>query len=208
MLADVTDFCRLFLLCHPELDDAHRTRAVGRGPADLSRRGRAQVLQWMEFFKPIELDAVWSGAQPQCQDPARGLAQAKGLEPAVDPRLEDQELGSWQGKVWDDVFASDPETVRDFFGHFGEIRPPQGEALGEAVERFLAWWGEQRPQQVGKTVALVLSGTLVSGLVAALMGMRLSRGVAFNLPPGGIGVLDVFDNGARIATWNPLAFAG
>jgi len=35
--------------------------------------------------------------------------------------------------------------------------------------------------------------------------MRLSRSVSLNLPHGGLGVLDCFGNGARIATWNPTA---
>ena len=50
-----TDFCRLFLFRHPELDPAHAERAVGAGPADLSRRGRAQILHWLELLKPVDV---------------------------------------------------------------------------------------------------------------------------------------------------------
>jgi hypothetical protein len=32
--------------------------------------------------------------------------------------------------------------------------------------------------------------------------MRLSRCLSLNLPFGGVGVLDVFQNGVRIAGWN------
>ena len=42
-------------------------------------------------------------------------------------------------------------------------------------------------------------------LGAAMLGMRLSRCVSLNLPHGGLGVLDVFQNGVRIGSWNPDA---
>ena len=46
---------------------------------------------------------------------------------------------------------------------------------------------------------------LLTGFTAAMLGMRLSRCVSLNLPHGGLGVLDVFQNGVRIASWNPDA---
>ena len=54
-------------------------------------------------------------------------------------------------------------------------------------------------------MVIVSSGAMVTGFAAAMLGMRLSRAVCLNLPHGGFGVLDVFANGARIATWNPTA---
>ena len=49
VLPEPTDFCRLWLFRHPELDPAHAQCAVGDGPADLTRRGRAQVLRCAEL---------------------------------------------------------------------------------------------------------------------------------------------------------------
>src|SRR5687767_717426 len=63
VLPDPTDFCRLWLLRHPELDAEHAQRAIGDGPADLSRRGRAQVLRWLELLKPVTVGEVWASPQ-------------------------------------------------------------------------------------------------------------------------------------------------
>jgi hypothetical protein len=35
--------------------------------------------------------------------------------------------------------------------------------------------------------------------------MRLARCVSLNLPHGGLGVLDVYQNGVRVGCWNPAA---
>lgn len=205
VLAEPTDFCRLWLFRHPELDAAHSERAIGAGPADLSRRGRSQVLRWLEICKPLELAEVHASPQPQCQGPARALAEAHQREVLVDTRLRDQEMGRWQGRTWTEVMREEDGAVRTFFSEFGEAKAPGGESLGDSVERMLGWWTERRPAVLGKQLAVVISGSLLSGFAAAMLGMRLSRCVSLQLPHGGLGVLDVYQNAVRIACWNPGA---
>lgn len=208
VLPDPTDFCRLWLFRHPELDAAHAERAVGDGPADLSRRGRAQVLRWLELLKPVALAAVWASPQPQCHGPARALAEAQQQEANAEPRLRDQHMGRWQGRVWRDVMREEDGAVRTFFAEFGEAKAPGGESLGDAIERMLSWWTEVMPKVAGKSIAVVLPGSLLSGFAAAMLGMRLSRCLSLNLPHGGLGILDVFQNGVRIGAWHPDALLG
>jgi broad specificity phosphatase PhoE len=202
VLPEPTDFCRLWLLRHPELDAEHVQRAIGDGPGDLSRRGRAQVLRWLELCKPLPIETVWSSPQPQCHGPARALAEARQKEPLVDARLRDQALGRWQGRAWSEVMREEDGAVRTFFAEFGEAKAPFGESLGDAVERMLTWWQEQMQPALGRQWVVVLPGTLLSGFAAAMLGMRLARSVTLALPPGGVGALDVFQNGSRVACWN------
>jgi broad specificity phosphatase PhoE len=202
VLPEPTDFCRLWLLRHPELDADAAQRAIGDGPAELGRRGRAQVLRWLELLKPLRVDAVWTGPQPQCHGPARALAEVRQQEARVDERLRDQNLGRWQGRTWGDVMRDEDGAVRTFFAEFGEAKAPGGESLGDAVERLLGWWTSVAPQGAGKGYAVVLPGSLLSGFAAAMLGMRLARGVSLGLPAAGIGALDVFENGVRVAAWN------
>src|SRR5690606_16376925 len=145
---------------------------------------------------------VWSGPQPQCAGPARAIAEAHQLEVLTDARLRDQEMGKWQGRSWKDVMRDEDGAVRTFFAEFGESSPPGGESLGEAVERMLRWWTEVMPDAAGKSLVAVLPGSLLTGFAAAVLGMRLSRCLSLNLPFGGVGVFDVFQNGVRVAAWN------
>ena len=201
MLHDASEFCRLILLRHPELDVSHA--AVGAGAASLSRRGRTGVLGWLEALKPVAIHGVYSSDQPQCREAAAAVATHKGLDLVTETRLRDQDMGEWQGRPWDDLLAEDTSAVQNFFANYGEAKPPGGESLGGAVERVLNWWAELSPTSAGKTLLLVLPGSLISGFASALLGMRLSRSMSFNLPHGSLGVLDVFANGTRVHTWNP-----
>ena len=207
VLDEPDDFCRLWLLRHPELESGHSELAVGAGPADLSRRGRAQLLRWLEIFQDREVALVACGPQPQSGDAARGLAEHMQLEVQVDARLRDQEMGQWQGRSWADIMRDQEGAVRTFFSEFGEAAPPGGETLGQAVERMLQWWTEVMPKVLGKEVVVVGPGSLLTGFAAAMLGMRLSRCLSLNLPYGGVAALDAFQNGVRIATWNADALA-
>jgi broad specificity phosphatase PhoE len=207
VLADPTDFCRLWLFRHPELDVPHSEVVVGAGPADLGRRGRAQVLRMLELCKNVKVAEVHSSPQPQCLGPARAIAEAQELEARADERLRDQEMGRWQGRRWSEIARDEDAAVRTFFSEFGEAKAPGGESLGDAVERMLAWWVEWMPKVLGKSLAVVVPGVLLSGFAAAMLGMRLARSISLNLPPGGLGVLDMFQNGARVMAWNPDAMA-
>jgi broad specificity phosphatase PhoE len=202
VLTEPSDFCRLWLFRHPELDPSHQSRAVGSGDAPLGRRGRTQVLQWLAWLEGTPLSEVHCSPQPQCAEPARALAQPQKLEPRVDPRLRDQEMGRWQGREWSELVQEEGAAVRDFFAEFGDAGAPGGESLGSAVERALGWWTETAPRLLGRSIAVVLPGSVLSGFAAALLGMRLSRCVSLQLPHGGLGVLDAFANGVRIALWN------
>jgi alpha-ribazole phosphatase len=202
VLAPLGDGCRLYLLRHPELTPEAEGVAIGGGSADIGHRGRATIVDWMQRFERLALDDVWSSTQQQCRDAAAALALGKGLDPKEDERLCDQQLGRWEGKTWDEIARSEPDRVRDFFQEFGEVTAPDGESLGQAVERFLEWWQERRQESLHKHLAVVVSGAMLTGFAAAMLGMRLSRAVALQVPHGGLGVLDVFDNGARIACWN------
>jgi broad specificity phosphatase PhoE len=117
-------------------------------------------------------------------------------------------MGRWQGRAWNDVMREEEGAVRTFFAEFGEAKAPGGESLGDAVERMLLWWTERMPKVLGKSIVAVLPGGLLSGFAAAMLGMRLARSVTLGLPAGGVGALDVFQNGSRVATWNLDALRG
>ncbi len=205
VLAAVEDFCRLVLLRHPELAPSHKDLVVGGGAAPLSRRGLARATRWASDLTGLGFAAVHSADVSQCSDAAKVLAQAHQVEVRADARLRDQHMGRWQGRTWNEVASEQPDAVRDFFTQFGDFAAPAGESLGVAVERVLAWWQEIAPQALGQTIAVVMAGNLISGFTTAMLGMRLSRAVSLNLPHGGLGILDIYANGARLVAWHPDA---
>src|SRR5690606_22003097 len=131
--APVADFCRLILLRHPELDPKYANLAVGRGDAAIGRRGQEQLRGWLVKFAALRIDRVYAGTQPQCVDPARALAAHAQVDLEQDPRLDDQDMGRWQGRPWSEVVQQEGEAVREFFAQLGDVPAPGGESLGGAI---------------------------------------------------------------------------
>lgn len=202
MLPEVTDYCRLILIRHPQLHESVANVAVGAGHAELSRRGKQRAIEWIELLKETEIDVVLASDQPQSSQPAAAFARDRGLEVGQDERLRDQDMGRWQGRDWEEVLAEDPVEVKQFFEHFGETVPPEGESLVQAVDRILGWWKEVADSAAGKTFAVVTAGSVIAGFAGAMLGMRLSRCMSLSLPHGGVGVIDVFANGVRLSAWS------
>ncbi len=70
---------------------------------------------------------------------------------------------------------------------------------------MLSWWREIAPEQQGQSLMLVGSGQVLQGLAARLVGLPLARAPALSLPDGAFGILDVYDDGAVVRAWHPLA---
>jgi broad specificity phosphatase PhoE len=207
MLGDVGEFARLVLLRHPELDATALAQALGQQPAELSRRGRASVLQLLRDLAAIPIDGVVSSDRPQAAVVAASLAQDKGLAATQDPRLRDQSLGDWEGKAWEDLQQSDPALLKDFFGDFGLIAPPGGESLAQAVERMLEWWNEIADEAIGKTLLVVANTPILTAFAASLIGLSVRRSLALTMPPSAFGILDAYRDGAALRTWHPHALS-
>jgi len=204
MLSEPTQCARLVLVRHPGLAERYRSVALGRGEAELSRRGRQYTLTLMRSLTGVQVDRVFSPPVKHCQEVAEAFVRDRGLEVETDERLHDQALGEWEGHGWDDLGRRDEALVRDFFRDYGLVAPPSGETLADAVDRMLVWWNELVPSVDGKTVLLVAAAPILSGFTARLLGLSIRRAPALSLPAGAFGILDVYGDGAVIRTWHPL----
>ncbi len=207
MLDDPKDHSRLVLIRHPLLADPYCRQALGQAEAELARRGRSQWLKVMQSLDGIAIDRVFAAPVAQTSEPAQALAGDRELEWEKDPRLLDQDLGDWEGRLWEEIRAEDPEALRSFFLSFGTAAAPGGESLSEALDRIREWWEDLREEVFEKTVAVVAGGHLLQGFAAFLLGLGLNRAPALAMPPGAIGILDVYQDGAVCRTWHPLCLS-
>jgi len=85
-----------------------------------------------------------------------------------DARLRERNFGQWEGRTWDEVFASDPEHFHDLVMKPETYRPPGGETTRQMQLRMLEWF-EQLPP-LATIVAISHSGPCAS-LAGGLLGL-------------------------------------
>ena len=128
VLPAVEDFCRLVLLRHPEVAPSHKDLVLGAGEAPLSRRGQERAVRWTKDLTGVAIDAIYCADVSQCSAAASVLARACQQDAQPDARLRDQNMGTWQGRTWNEVATEQPDAVREFFVQFGDFADPTARA--------------------------------------------------------------------------------
>ena len=97
------------------------------------------------------------------------LAEACGGRVPViaDARLRERHYGQWQGRSWDEAYASDPDNFIGLIEAPDTYRPPGGETTSEMQQRIVQWYEQCLPRHrsTGPTIAISHSGP-----IAALVG--------------------------------------
>lgn len=102
-------------------------------PADLSD---AAALARLDAYLP-------QGAVLVSSDLIRAVATADALASGRhrlphDPALRELHFGDWDGRMWNDVAATDPDLSRAYWEDPGDHCPPNGESWNTAAARITA----------------------------------------------------------------------
>ena len=119
-------------------------------PADLSD---AATIDWLNAYLPDDAVIVAS-------DLVRASATADAISPGRE-RLADRHglreihFGDWEGLVWRDIDARDPETARRYWTEPGTVAAPGGESWNTAATRVEAEVAELSDAYAGRDIVVV-----------------------------------------------------
>ncbi|WP_033400185.1 histidine phosphatase family protein [Actinokineospora enzanensis] len=108
------------------------------------------------------VDRALRGPMLRCAQTAAAL----GLAADPDERLRDNDYGRWRGRTLDEVATAEPDAVTRWLTDPGSA-PHGGESVVELVER-VGRWLDERPADVGHTVAVTAPAVVKAALVHAL----------------------------------------
>jgi broad specificity phosphatase PhoE len=132
-------------------------------PADLSD---SAALARLEAFLP-------RGAVLISSDLSRAVATADAIGAGRrrlphDPDLRELHFGDWDGCLWSEVEARDPDLARAYWTTPGDAAPPGGESWNSAARRIGAGVARLRDAQAGGDVIIVAHfGTILTQVQAA-----------------------------------------
>ncbi len=160
---------RLILVRHGQTDWNAEQRGQGRADIPLNAVGRVQAAAAGRALASLRPDLVWSSSSSRAHDTALAI----GLPVTTDARLQEIDLGSYEGKLLSEWEADAPdEYARNLAGH--DVRRGGGELNREVGERAY-------PALVEALEATPADGLLVvvshGGTIRALLRILL------DLPP-------------------------
>jgi broad specificity phosphatase PhoE len=108
-------------------------------------------------------DTVLSSPALRC----RQTAHAAGLQPELESALAECDFGTWEGRSFAEVAASEPSLI-DGWLRDPDVAPHGGESLSRFAERVGRWLGAILRGDAGTTVAFTHAGVIKTAIVRAL----------------------------------------
>jgi broad specificity phosphatase PhoE len=181
----------ILLARHGETDDnVPPLRFQGQRDTPLNDNGRAQARELAERVAALDppIASLWSSDLSRARETAEIVGARIGLEPRLDARLREGWRGEWEGFLFDEIAASDPERYAAWRSPDAEVgfQFPGGETLAQQQARVLAACRDAesrlRPPATasGSPAGDVASALLVchGGSIRTMLCRRDPRGLA------------------------------
>jgi probable phosphoglycerate mutase len=156
-------------LVHPgSTDYDSQGRIQGNLELPLSPAGEAEVAAASEELRGHGLSLIYSANAQPALETADRIAQALGIKSKRLDKLENVNMGLWQGMQWDEVRFKHPSCFQQWEDLTENVCPPEGETLGEAQDRLSEVLEKILKKHTSGVVGLVLPRPL-SDLVVPLL---------------------------------------
>jgi broad specificity phosphatase PhoE len=143
-------------------------RIKGTLDIPLSSAGQGQAGQLISDLHAIKIDHVYVSPCRSAQQTAELLAADHKLKLKTLDELQNLDHGLWHGKLIDEVRVGQPKVFRQLQDHPETVCPPQGEPVGEALERVRAIISRLLRKHKTATVAVVVPEPLATFVRVAL----------------------------------------
>jgi probable phosphoglycerate mutase len=191
---------RIVLVRHCSTDAVGAYHA-GRAPGvHLNSNGRLELQRLVDAFRAVPLAAVVSSPLERTRETADPIAASHGLQPAIDDRLVEFDVGDWTGRTFASLEGD--ALWRRFNAARSITRAPGGELMLDvqrrAVDAVLAWH-----QTIGSgNVAVVSHGDVIRAVLQYFLGVPLDFVHRLEAGAARISIVEVADDGARVLQVN------
>jgi len=128
----------ILLARHGETTSNRERRFQGQLDVPLNDTGREQARALAASLRGEPIAALYASPLVRACETAEIVGAAIGLEPRLDDRFKEVDVGAWQTRLKDDIAREDPEVWAAFGAAGEDFRFPGGESLREQQERVIA----------------------------------------------------------------------
>jgi len=192
---------RWWWLRHAPVPDPEN-RICGRldPPCDLSDTERLSALA---RYLPRQAVVVESGLL-RCHQ-TLGAVESAGLAVApsiIEPDLQEQDFGHWQGRRWADLDQSKDPLVADFWRDPAGTAPPGGESFEAVIARVRVAIAAMTNLFEGRDIIAVAHAGTIRAALAIALDLPAPAALSFVIDPLSVTRLDSIGEGWRIAGVN------
>lgn len=168
----------ILLVRHGETDWNREGRWQGHADPSLNELGREQARALATRVLAEPIDAIYSSDLARARETAAIVGAGVGLEPRLDPRLREVDVGEWSGLTSDEVERRYPGAVER--RRSGGVGWERGESYEQMSERVIAGLHAIAEVHRGGRVLVVTHGGPMRAVWLACGGSFETRPVVAN----------------------------
>lgn len=166
-------------------DNREPLRFQGFRDTPLNDNGRRQAMELGARAAELGISSLWSSDLSRARETAEIVGARIGLEPRLDPRLREASRGRWEGQLFRDVAAAEPQRYDEWLRAGRDWRFPGGESLQEQQQRVAAC-----VQEIRRTARLPALAVCHGGSIRVMLCLEDPRGLeafhSFRIPNAGV----------------------
>lgn len=196
---------KYFLMRHGEAESniTNSPSYKSGGTVSLTERGRKQTEKAVEKLASKKITKIYSSPFLRCKETAEIIAEKLGLKKGAivyDSRLEDLNVGEFEGKTWDDYFV----YFKDQRERFTKA-PPGGENLTSAKHRVGAAIYDIEQQNKDEKILIIGHGLSLWMLAAVAEGADVDQTIDIRTRDQAASNMDYIANAeVRDLSFSPL----
>ena len=160
--------CRtVWLIRHAESSWNALGRWQGWSDPGLSSRGREQAHQLARGLAGAGIEGIVASDLRRARETAAIVGCGLGVEPSVDARLRERDLGEWSGLTTPEIAGRWPRELAKLRARDPELRPGGGESTRQVLARVRSFLADLAARPGPERVALVTHGGVIRALGAA-----------------------------------------
>ena len=147
----------------------------GRTDVPLDETGLKQAELAAEYFREMEIGAIYSSPLSRALQTGQKIAQFHNLKVQPLSGIIDMSFGDWEGRQHQEIREKDNKTYRQWVEEPHLVRLPGGEGLDDVRVRTMAALEEVIRKHPEKTLVLVSHRVICKVLICAILGLDNSH---------------------------------
>jgi probable phosphoglycerate mutase len=145
----------IFIARHGETQSNLTNLYAGRSAEPLTRAGRAQVSHLAGGLTGSGIGQIWSSSIGRAIESARLLGERLRIPVRIDGRLDEMQLGPWEGRTEEEVAREFPDSYALWLSQPDEVRIDGRETLGQVAARVMAVVADAEAEATREPVLLM-----------------------------------------------------
>ncbi|MEG3070641.1 MAG: alpha-ribazole phosphatase [Candidatus Syntrophopropionicum ammoniitolerans] len=183
--------CRIYVIRHGETAWNVVSKLQGHTNVPLSDNGRSQARLLGKRLAGLEFENLYSSDLVRAYETAQIISQYHhNLEIKTLPALREINFGRWEGFSIKEIAELYPEKIKQWWKTPLQTRLPDGESLGDLVQRVAAVVKNIVESHTGGNILLVTHGGVIRSIVDAVLGMDLNEHWRLCLENASLNIID------------------